>query len=190
MVSTLEAIIAKLVSNSKIKHYYDSRIFLERIMDEKDAAEILVRIMEEGTQESSIRAGEMLSMCTISAILPLVKDLNTKNTRTQLGRLSITRLIILQSDFDESKRTIEEVFNEVILHLLPLLNEESTLEVTNYEEDVEIEYLQYRVCDEAFLVLVYLSDVDFDEEYFQDQDYEMRNTTIKNYRNRFQSFVA
>ncbi|MFX1369805.1 MAG: hypothetical protein ACFFAY_14510 [Promethearchaeota archaeon] len=185
MTTTLKAIIDKLVSNSKIKHYYDSRVFMERIRDEQDAAEILVRIMDEGTKESSIRAGRMLSMCTISAILPLVKELTTKNTKDKLSRLSLSRLIVLQSGSGQSKRTKKEVFTEVIHHLLPLLNEKSKLEVTNHEEDIEMEYLQYRVCDEAFLVLIYLSEMHFDDGYFQDQDYEMRNSIIKTCKNRF-----
>lgn len=164
-------------------------------MDNQEAAAILVKIMvEDQSPEFSERAGEMLSMCTISAILPLVwraqKDLPKKNVLERLNILSIARLIALQSDFDESKTTTKEVLEEVVPYLVPLLDDESYVTTIDYEEDVEEEYLEYRVCDEAFLILIYLSEMVFDEYSFQDMDYKQRNDMIKKLKNRFRPLVA
>lgn len=195
MTTFLEEIINKLLSNNKIEHYCENASFKEEIMDNQEAAEILVRIMEEEQpSEFSKRAGEMLSMCTISAILPLVrharKDLPKQKVLEQLNLLSIARLIALQSDFDESKTTTEKVLEEVTPYLVPLLSDESSVTPTDYEEDVEEEYLENRVCDEALLILIYLSGMVFDEYSFQEMDYEQRNDIIKKLRNRFRPLVA
>ena len=163
-------------------------------MDNQEAAEILVRIVVEGkSSELSKRAGEMLSMCTISAIVPLVrnasKELPRINVLEQLNLLTIARLIVLQSDFDESETTAERVLEEATPYLIPLLSDESSVK-TDYKEDVEEKYLENRVCDEALLILIDLSGMVFDEYSFLGMDYEQRNDIIKKLRNRFRPAVA
>jgi len=174
-MSILEGLIKKLLANPELEYFEESRIFREKILDKQEAAEILVLMMETYPENLAARAGEMLSLFSIPALIPIAQGLSHGDSTWKINLLTIGWLVISNTENENPSNMLQAV----LPYVLPLLSDYSTVEEKEVECAVEIENIQYRVCDEAYIFLRHLQDMDYDDVLFCELDFNGRDREIR-----------
>jgi len=186
-MSLLVTLIRKLLTDSKITYFEDNMIFRTQVLDQPEAADILIDIMASDTPDHAARAGEMLSLFSWPGVSPVLKGLSRQGTEWRTNLMSVLWSIVTNSeDLDRS-----EILQESLPHILPLLDDRGLYMNPEVEHPVEIEYEEYRICDEAYLLLRYLQAADYDDEdFFKELAYDERDAEIKRLRSRLQPSIV
>jgi hypothetical protein len=186
-MSLLETLITKLLADSKITYFEDNMVFRTQVLDQPEAADILLDIMASDTPDNAARAGEMLSLFSWPGALPVLKGLSRQDTEWRTVLMSVLWSMVTNSE--DLNRA--DMLQEGLPHILPLLDDRSLFINPEVEHPVEIEYEEYRICDEAYLLLRYLQAADYDDEdFFKELTYEERDAEIRSLRNRLQPSIV
>ena len=172
-MSIERALIRKLLADTRIEYFGINPTFRKEIKDRPEAAEILVEMMTSEAPEIAARAGEMLSLFGRPGLKPVAKRLSEQNTAQRIALMCVAWAIVLNSE----KTDYQEMLQSVSSDLVQLLGDRSSIPQEPYEDDVEIEY-EYRICDEAYLLIEYLMDPDHDEDLFRLWTNEERDAAI------------
>ena len=186
-MSLLETLIGKLLADSKIDYFEENMVFRTQVLDQPEAADILLNIMDTDPPNTAARAGEMLSLFSWPGAASVLKGLSRQDTEWRTNLMSVLWSIVTNSeDIDRS-----QMLQESIPHILPLFDDRSIHMNPEVEHPVEIEYEEYRVCDEAYLLTLFLQAPDYDDEdFFKELAYEERDVEIQRMRSRLQPSIV
>jgi hypothetical protein len=159
--------------------FYDF-LLSNKLQDDIETAEILMQYLEDKDSTVGTKAGYMLSLCQHFALSPVVRKLSRGKTAWNYQLISIAWSIALNSEY----KYYYEMFTDAITFITPILDDISIPENKN-DKHIEREYQQFRICDEAYLLVAYLdTEFIYNEMLFWDLDYDERTIEIKLLKDR------
>ncbi|MCU1230970.1 MAG: hypothetical protein JWO97_3854 [Acidobacteria bacterium] len=179
MTSIAETAITRLLA-SDVEDYEDVPLFRTVVLDNEEAAGLLVRALGNGAASVQERAAAMLSLFGPAAYPAIAAGLaeGTAEWRSDLVAIAWT----ITSTSESPQRAPQ--FATLRAALQPLLEDKRPIASPITDTPVEIEY-SYRVCDEAFLLLRYAEQpAQYDEDEFRGMTFEERDEVIRAWRGR------
>ena len=173
----VEDIIRRLLADERTTDFESVSAFRTAIRDQPEAAAVLVRLVRE-PQPLGGRARQMLSLFGPAAFPAIAAGLGEATADERSNLLSIA-WTILAGEESEERRTAVAPLAPAVTDLF----EDTTALHPLDAGPVEIEYV-YRVCDEAYLLLLYALEREYDEAEFRDLDDSERDRTIREFKRR------
>jgi hypothetical protein len=173
----VEDIIRRLLTNSRITDFESVAAFRTAIRDQPEAAEVLVRLLDE-PQPLGTRARQMLSLFGPMALPAIASGLVRQSADSRSNLLSVAWTVLAAED----RASRPEAAASIVPAVSALFDDRRKLEPLD-AGPVEIEYV-YRVCDEAYLLLSYAFDANYDEALFRDLDDLERDRAIRDFNRR------
>jgi hypothetical protein len=173
-VATNELLIMGMLEDEELD-FLESPAFRNRILTQaQESVEILLGILKNGPENLATRAGEMLSLFNADAVPFIASALDQGDSEWREQLLVILWSILASLDSKE----IEGLLQTLAPHPVPLLRDSTLTVGTAPVEPVEQEY-RYRLCDEAYAMLQYLRNPDFEEDIFRHMDEDERDKEIQ-----------
>ena len=179
-----EALIRKLLADSKITDYEESPIFRASVLNRLEAATFLVDVMFEASPDIADRAKGMLCLFDPVALAPVAAGFARPGAQWRSDLLDIAVTIIGVQDSREWAKLLEELLPKVG----PLLVDRSVIDRAGAAQ-MELQY-EYRVCDQAYVLLRELLDPEYDPYEFLLMEFEERDAEIRALRSRLNLLTA
>ena len=173
----IEDVIRRLLADERVTDFESVSAFRTAILDQPEAAAVLVRLLRE-SQPLGGRARQMLSLFGPAAFPAIAAGLGEATADERSNLLSIAWTILASEEPEERRLAVAPLAPAVIA----LFDNTTVLQPLD-AGPVEIEYV-YRVCDEAYLLLLYALEREYDEAEFRDLDDGERDRTIREFRRR------
>jgi len=179
-----EALIRRVLADSRIDDFDDSPIFRAEILNRVEAAGILVDVMWEGSPEIADRAKGMLCLFDAPALGPVAAGLARQGAQWRADLLDVVSTIIGVRD----PRDWSALLGGVLPQIAPLLQDREMIDLKGTNK-MEIEY-EYRVCDRAYVCLQELRDPEYDAYGFLLMAFDERDIEIRALRSRLGLLTA
>jgi hypothetical protein len=174
-----EHLIIRLLVNQEVTDFEESTVFRTLVRDQPGAPQALLRLMESPNPVIAARAGEMLCLLRPAAVPVIARALGRGDLEWRLNLIGVVWAIVAPLE----KRELDSLAAEVSSDLASLFDDRRPVTQPATEPLTEIDY-EYRVCDEAFVLLRYLEDPSFDEDLFRQFDAGTRDAEIRSKRLR------
>ncbi len=168
-----EAVIQRLLADSRIQDFEDSPLFREEIRNRPGAADILMKLMHEGSPEIADRAKGMLCLFDDPALGPVADGLTREGAQFRADVLDVVSTIIGVRD----PRDWPALLGVILPRIAPLLRDREVIDVPG-QHRMEVQVV-YRVCDLAYECVQELRDPEFDIYGFLLMEFEERDAEIR-----------
>jgi hypothetical protein len=173
----VEEVIRRLAADERITDFESVSAFRTAVRDQPEAAEVLVRLLREPHPLGG-RARQMLVLFGPAAFPAIAAALAAATANERSNLLSVAWTILAGEEPEDRRAAVT-----TLVPAVSGLFDDTTLLQPLDAGPVEIEYV-YRVCDEAYLLLLYAFDRNYDEADFRDLDDDERDRTIREFRRR------
>jgi hypothetical protein len=179
-MSLVETLIRRLLADQKMVYFDDSPVFRTQVLDQPEAAQVLVQLLTGPTADLAARAGEMLCLFSRPGLPPVLAALPDATPEGRQLLLSAAWAIV-QNSAEEDYPALLQAATPV---LRELFRDRSRLDPVTLDTPIELEYVYLRICDQAYLLLRALEPGFYAEALFRYQADEERDSEIRQYSGR------
>lgn len=173
-----ETLVRRLLSDRSIEDFDTSLVFRTQLLDNPEAASVLVQIMATEGGEIANRARQMLCLFGEPALRPLADSLSKEEALWRRSVIHTLWAIISASEARDRTALLQPILGSILG-----LFDDRAIPSVQFSLPIEIEY-ELRVCDEAFLLCQRLLNSQYHGGLFTGMGFDGRDAEIRALRDQ------